>query len=309
MKKTVMLTKLARFTLVFPWALLLILSGTPSFADSEDVEQLMSVEPPELSPAASLSQVVGITEVAITYSRPYVKGRIIWGDLVPYGEVWRTGANWATTFAISTDAMIENQRLPAGEYGLFTIPGEHHWTVIFNRVAKQWGSFRYNADEDALRVDVKPHTAGNFHEQLELSFADVTNDSATIRLRWADLEVPVKLTVDTRKLSTEIAFKIEALKDSDVEGVESKLFSWSVFFAQEGINAEKALEWATKFVEGGRENFWTLQTVARLEHEAGLEQALATAQRAFAAAEKVKGAMQATARREAAAFREEVKGW
>ena len=102
-----------------------------------------------LSPKASVMQTVGFTDVTIDYSRPGVKGRTIWGALVPYNKVWRAGANEATTINFSTDVTIEGKNLPAGKYGFFTIPNKDSWTLIFNKVADQWGSFQYNEAEDA----------------------------------------------------------------------------------------------------------------------------------------------------------------
>ncbi len=121
--------------------------------------------------------------VALEYGRPKVKGREIWGGLVPYGEVWRTGANEATTITISDDVTIEGEPLAAGKYSLFTIPGENEWTVIFNKVANQWGHFRYDAGEDALRVTVEPNE-GEFVEEL-----DFVIDGSSVVLRWENLTV------------------------------------------------------------------------------------------------------------------------
>src|SRR5437899_746922 len=122
--------------------LLLLLSSLPLAA------QLRTPRP---SPKASVMQTVGLTDVTIVYSRPGVKGREIWGALVPYDKVWRTGANEATTFAVSDDVMINGQPLPKGTYSLHTIPGKDEWTIIFNKDAGQWGSFSYDEAKDALR--------------------------------------------------------------------------------------------------------------------------------------------------------------
>ena len=131
-----------------------------------------------------------IEEVDITleYGRPNVKGRTIWGGLVPYGEVWRTGANEATTFSIDQDVMVEGERLAAGTYGLFTIPGESEWVVIFNKEADQWGSMKYNEGEDALRVTVEPEAA-DFVESMEFEI-----EGSNVVLRWENLAVPVTLS-------------------------------------------------------------------------------------------------------------------
>ena len=114
---------------------------------------------PQASPHAVLTQAVGTTDVTIDYHRPGVKGRQVWGGLVPYDKVWRTGANEATMITFSDDVTIDGKPLPKGTYSLHTIPGKSEWTIIFNKVAKQWGSFSYKQEEDALRVNAKPHAA------------------------------------------------------------------------------------------------------------------------------------------------------
>lgn len=126
-------------------------------------------------------------QVTIEYGRPSAGGREIWGALVPYGRVWRTGADEATTVTLDREVLVERERLPAGTYALFTIPKADSWTVIFNRVAQQWGAFRYDAGQDALRVEVKPRS----HAPVETF--EIAIESDTILLRWAELEVPVAL--------------------------------------------------------------------------------------------------------------------
>ena len=122
-------------------------------------------------------------EVVLEYGRPNVKGREIWGGLVPYGEVWRTGANEATTISFDGDVTIEGEALPAGKYSLFTVPSDGDWTVIFNKVANQWGHFRYDEGEDALRVTVTP-AEGEFVEEL-----DFVIDGSSVVMRWENLTV------------------------------------------------------------------------------------------------------------------------
>ncbi|WP_299984483.1 DUF2911 domain-containing protein [uncultured Pontibacter sp.] len=139
------------------------------------------------SPPATASGKVGDATITINYSSPSVKGRTVWGELVPYGKVWRAGANEATTVTTDRDVMVEGQRLPAGTYSFYAIPGEDEWTVIFNKTAKQWGT-QYDEEQDALRVTAKPRQADTMNERLVY---DVTNEG--IVLRWENLEVPVMI--------------------------------------------------------------------------------------------------------------------
>ena len=157
---------------------------------------------PRPSPGASLTQTVGITDITIKYSRPGVKARSIWGGLVPYDKVWRTGANEATTISFSDDVTINGQNLAKGTYSLHTIPGANEWTFIFNSVADQWGSYSYDAAKDVLRVKAKPERA-EFREWMTFEVPEMTTDTAKIALRWENLSVP--FTVDTKSTERTMA--------------------------------------------------------------------------------------------------------
>jgi Protein of unknown function (DUF2911) len=151
---------------------------------------------PRISQKATVSQTVGLTEFTVTYSRPGVKGRTIWGGLVPYDQVWRTGANEATTFDVTRDVTINGENLAAGKYALFTIPGKDDWTIIFNKQADQWGAFKYDAKADALRLKVKPQT-GDFQEWLWLGFPSASPAAADFEIRWEKLRVLLHIETDT----------------------------------------------------------------------------------------------------------------
>jgi hypothetical protein len=151
---------------------------------------------PRPSPSATLMQTVGLTDITIKYSRPGVKGRAIWGALVPYGQVWRTGANEATTIAFSDDVTVEGQKLAKGTYSLHTIPGADQWTIIFNSVADQWGSYSYDMAKDVLRVNVKPQT-GEHREWLTFDIPELTTDTAKIAIRWEKIVVPFTVNTDS----------------------------------------------------------------------------------------------------------------
>jgi hypothetical protein len=153
---------------------------------------------PQISQGATVKQTIGLNDVTITYSRPGVKGRKIWGGLVPYGAVWRTGANSATTIQVTEDVLVEGQPFPAGTYSLHTIPGEKEWTLIFNKDANQWGSYSYDAAKDAVRVKVIP-IPGQAQEWMQFRFEDPTINSARVVLAWENLQVPftIKNQTDT----------------------------------------------------------------------------------------------------------------
>ena len=143
---------------------------------------------PQPSPFASVTQRIGLNDVTIAYHRPGVKGRKVWGDLVPIGQVWRAGANDATTITFTDDVTVEDQPLRAGTYAFFAIPGEKEWTLVFNREPKQWGAFDYKESKDALRVKV-PARPCPLEEWLSYRFRDLTLNSAVAVLAWEKLEV------------------------------------------------------------------------------------------------------------------------
>ncbi|HEY8019686.1 MAG TPA: DUF2911 domain-containing protein [Thermoanaerobaculia bacterium] len=232
------------------------------------------VDFPRPSPNASVSQLVGITEITLHYSRPGVKNRKIWGGLVPYGQVWRTGANENTTIAFSTPVKIGGHELPAGTYGLQTIPTAGDWTVIFSKDAELWGAFDYKAEHDALRIQATPRPAEP-EERMSFAFDDLTDTSATVVLRWERLAVPFTVEVDTPKLV--------------VARAQSRL-GWralnqaAAYCLQGGCAGDEGLRWADASiaVDG---NFSNYQTRARLLAKKGdYKAAVAAGEKALAAA-------------------------
>jgi hypothetical protein len=163
-----------------------------------DIYGQQKEEKVRISPKASITQTVGFTDITISYSRPGVKGRKIWGGLVPYDKVWRAGANEATKITFSTDVKVEGKKLSAGSYSFFAIPGKSDWTLIFNKTADQWGAFEYNEAEDAFRFTVKPEK-GNFTEWLRYEITRTSDNTATISLLWENLKVPFKVEVKLNK--------------------------------------------------------------------------------------------------------------
>ncbi len=165
-----------------------------AFMATTTLAQERGNDKPRQSPNASVSQTIGTTVVSITYGRPSVRGRHVFGELEPFGKVWRTGANEATTITFSDDVQIGGRTLEAGTYGLFTIPEEEEWTIIFNNVPAQWGAFDYDSSQDALRVKAEPQKADT-REQFMIHFENVTDTSADVVLHWENTKVP--FTVET----------------------------------------------------------------------------------------------------------------
>lgn len=170
---------------------------------------------PRLSPKASAGQQIGITDLSVTWSRPGVKGRTIWGELVPTGQVWRAGANEPTTFTTSDDIQVGGQPLAAGSYAVLAVPTADSWTMIFSRQKDLMGSSNYDEKQDALRVTVQP-AAAEHQEWLSYSFEDVTPTSASLALRWEKVRVAVPVTVDVNGITlTKARAELAAAKPDD----------------------------------------------------------------------------------------------
>ena len=161
--------------------------------------QSLVLDLPDQSQSAQITQRIGITDITIKYHRPVVKDRKVWGGLVPYGQVWRAGANINTVISFSDPVTIEGQQLAAGTYGLHMIPNADEWTVIFSKNSTSWGSFTYDQAEDALRVNVKPRTT-EMHNALTYDFDDLQPESAVVVLEWEKVAVPFKVGVDVHSV-------------------------------------------------------------------------------------------------------------
>jgi hypothetical protein len=167
----------------------LILAAVPATA------QLPPLDMPQASPAASVSQRIGLTDITVTYHRPAVNKREIWGKLVPYGETWRAGANENTTIQLSTPATVGGKPVPAGTYGLHTLPGQNDWSVMLSSTNTAWGSFSYDEKEDVVRFQVQPKPV-DMEERLEYRFENPTDDSVDLVLQWEKLAVTIPIKID-----------------------------------------------------------------------------------------------------------------
>jgi hypothetical protein len=169
-------------------ALVLAAASTPPATEKKE-------EKPRPSPAASVSQTVSLTKISIDYSSPAVKGREIFGKLVPYGQVWRTGANEATRITFSNDVTVGGTKLAAGTYGLFTLPTESGWTFIFNKTSKQWGAYEYKQADDVARVPAARPEAIPARERMTFIFSDTNELNTRLDLEWDKTRVSLPITV------------------------------------------------------------------------------------------------------------------
>jgi Protein of unknown function (DUF2911) len=279
------------------FALLLLVLGAASYASAQAPAALRLPRP---SQKASVMQTIGVTDLTITYSRPGVKGRKIWGDappavasgtatlddsttrlkdapIVPYGHVWRTGANEATTFTVTDDVLINGQKLAAGTYSLHTIPGRDEWTIIFNSDAGQWGSFSYDEKKDVLRVKAKPQMAADLQEWLSFEIPDVTPNSARVNIRWERLRVPFTVEVPN----------VEALMRAKVDAaIAANPADWRIPLnvANQYANDDKweeAIKWADQSIKV-KETYQNMATKAQILFAAGRKsEAIALAEQAI----------------------------
>ena len=214
-----------------------VLLATAVQAQTATGETLM-LNLPRASQHALVSQRIGITDITINYHRPLSNGRQIWGKVVPYGQVWRAGANENTTITFTDAVTIEGQALDKGTYGLHMIPGENQWTVIFSKNSSSWGSFSYKQDEDALRVTVKPQTA-EAYDALAYDFNDVKADSAVVTMSWDKVAVPFKVQVNVNDIVTaSIHQQIHGINQYYWEGWDDA----AGYFLANKINLEEALK-------------------------------------------------------------------
>jgi hypothetical protein len=278
-----MMTEKRFYTWLFV-LLLLVLYG------AQTVSAQNAVRLPRPSQKASVMQTIGVTDLTITYSRPGVKGRKIWGDapaaaeanvkgeatlddqnarlkgapIVPWGHVWRAGANEATTFVVTDDVLVNGQKLAAGSYSLHTIPGKDEWIIVFNGVANQWGSFSYDASKDTLRVKVKPEWVNENQEWLEYSIPVVTPNSARVVLRWEKIAVPFTVEVPN----------VESVWRSKVDtAIAANPTDWRIPLQVAGAYAsddkwDEALKWADQSIKV-KQTFQNLSAKANLLYNAG----------------------------------------
>jgi hypothetical protein len=218
---------------------------------------------PQASPGASVSRMIGTTMVRIDYHSPGVRERTIWGGLVPYDEVWRLGANEATTISLSHPVTVEGRKVPAGKYALFAVPGRQSWTMILNRKADQWGAFFYQAKDDLMRFDVRP-VAGTHTEWMAFTIDTKTPESAVVELAWEKLRVSFTIDVDVSDI-------VWASIDSALADRAANWETWhqaARYSLDTGERTAEALKWIDRAM-ALEETFWNHEVKARLLHREG----------------------------------------
>jgi hypothetical protein len=251
--------------------------------------QTPKVDFPAASPGCTLKQRVGLTDIEIVYSRPGVKNRTVFGGIVPYGQVWRTGANSATKVTFSTPVKLNGTDIPAGTYALFTIPGEDEWTIIINKGAAQWGAFQYDEKADVARFKVTSMQLAEQIETFTIEFNLIRDESAVMNLVWDHTVVPVKIEIDQ---TGKIVSQIEAAMASPDKKSDGFYFQAATFYYNHDQDLHKALDWVNAgLADNSRISFEILhlkaQILAKQGDKAG---AIAAAKESSELAIKAEGA-------------------
>lgn len=210
------------------------------------------IRTPQASPMATVSQGVGLGKVTIDYSRPALKGRKMFGDQVPYGKVWRTGANMATKLTLDTDMTISGKTVPAGAYALLTIPGENEWTIIINKTAQSFGAFTYKESEDFMRFTVKAEKLAAPAEFFTIEFTDFTPTATDVALRWENAQVKFLIKTDP-DAAIMAQIQTETAKPDAKPGVFSAAAN---YYFDTNRDLKQAREWADKVVAADQK-YWT----------------------------------------------------
>jgi len=191
---------------------------------------------PQLSSTQTIIQDLGLGKITLTYSRPSVRARKIFGAMEPYGVVWRTGANEATIIKFTDDVTIEGHKVPAGEYGLFSIPDKNEWTVILNKTAHQWGAYTYKQADDILRFKVKTRTPTEPMETLSMQFNNVDQTKCELELKWENIAFSFHISTD---VDTKVMANIDDVMNTD----KRPYFEAALYYYENGKDLKKALEW------------------------------------------------------------------
>jgi hypothetical protein len=240
-----------------------------------------AVEFPAPSPACTLKQRVGLTDIEVVYSRPGVKNREIFGSLVPYGQVWRTGANAATKITFSTAVKLNGHEVPAGTYGLFTIPEQNEWTIILNKDAAQWGAYQYKESDDVVRFKVPSAQISEQIETFMIDFDHVSDESALMYLLWDQTAVQIKIEVD---VASKLVPQIESVMASDAK--DKPYYPAALFYYDHNLDLHKASQWVDAAITN-REAHYVVYLKAEILAKLGdKEGAIAAAKHSSELAEK-----------------------
>jgi tetratricopeptide (TPR) repeat protein len=267
----------------------LLVSGAAFFTSGLYAQEAKKIDFPQASPTASIKERVGVTAVSVDYSRPSARDRKIFGGLVPYGSVWRTGANAATKITFSTDVKLGGAAVPAGSYALFTIPGETEWTVILSKVVDdQWGSYAYNQKDDQARVKVKSVAMAEPLETMTIGLQDLHAGKANLVIAWEKTKVPIEI-------DTDVVAKVRPQIEAAMAGSgEKPYFAAAMFYYENDLDMALAKEWIEAAAKKQPDAVWIVYRKGLILKKAGdKEGAMAAAKQALELASKAEGEIKA----------------
>jgi hypothetical protein len=239
---------------------------------------------PEPSSKQSIIQDFGLGKITLTYSRPNVKGRKIFGEVEPYQLVWRTGANYATTLQLTDEVTIEGNKVPAGTYALFSIPDKNEWIIILNKTAVQWGAYTYKEQDDLLRFKVKPVKMSQLTETLTMQFDEVNINTGVLHIRWEHTDLPIHFETDVDK-------QVMAGIDAAMNGEKKPYYRAAIYYYNHDKDIAKAFEWIDTYDKATPNSYNIKYWKARIQLKRGDKAgAIATAKEGYALAEKQKSA-------------------
>jgi hypothetical protein len=228
------------------------------FIGSSYALMAQSLNVPQPSPAQTITQSFATSKIEINYSRPGVKGRTIFGDVVPFDKVWRTGANNATTIYFGEDVTVNNTKLNKGKYGLLSIPGKDEWIIILSKDTTVTSPNEYKQENDAVRIKVKPVTLSKNIETFTIDIANIKNNSADIEIKWATTEVSFNVSTD---IDSKIMKQIDEVMNAD----KRPYYQAASYYYENDKDLKKALEWVNKAIEARPEAFWIYHLKAKIQ--------------------------------------------
>lgn len=220
---------------------------------------------PQASPSAKIAQKVGLTDVTVDYSRPSTKGRKIFGELVPFDQVWRTGANGATILSFSTEVKLGGVTVPAGSYALYSIPGKASWTIILSKNTKLWGAIGYDAKDDVLRFEASPAKTSRMYDSFDISFNKLTDNSADLSIKWEQTRVDFTIQTDVDPIV------MADIKKQVIDSQSSNpalLYQAANYYFTSNKDANQAYAWIKQSTDRDPK-YWTLHLRAKIELSLG----------------------------------------
>ncbi len=245
--------------------------------------QAQTLKTPAPSPTQTIKQAFALSNITIEYSRPSAKGRVVFGNVVPFEKIWRTGANAATKITFGEDVEVEGHKVAAGTYALYTIPNKKSWDIMLYKDLKLGGNTaEYKKEEEALRFTVKPSSLKEKVETFTMNIADLKSNASNIELTWEKTKISFKVTAD---IDSKIMKNIENAVAADTLAY----FQAASYYYENGKDLNKALEWANKAIEKNAKAFWIMQLKAKIEYKLkNYDASIATAEKVIVLAKEAK---------------------